>query len=598
MLLAKIDIDLAKLGAALYKIKKHKGGKFMIPLNAMQVNLKKQERQMMDLLVAGQLWDLYEESKGKQDGIFPLLQKICAVGARISLKNLKIASIALSDIEEKKKTKEDQRERTRDNRLERHIKSVIEAEESVEIPKNESKSKRTAILNEKQYPSIASAFFKEYVDKFFFLDCFENNKDNVNEQRLEAMSNGQYEFTDMGKVGGYLRFHAELAERLCGFVCKKSGISDQKDAQNELRKRMKKDKNFSEKEKALYSILTREYRGRLFFQSKFTQSREDDSEGFFSPKHRVRKPLSETKEARNSYQQSIKKLDEENKGKVGKPIKKIPDMLRPFVKVPSHFDKKDYPWDMVGTTIWHQRKSDRMRMISQLYGLPRGAAISGTTADHMFGIHEIMQYCETKNSEKIDNTELGKIAEKMKLYKPFLYLVPLIQMVPQMHHSLAETAVALSLNGFIEYHVGYYTSLLISNEKEAIEASNNLYQKAMSILRSADHAVCHMYAAPDQKAGQERYREKGTIVKPTDVWGYKVDKKKDKEWLDHYNEALLSPNTFNKFMDLNLRVKAKGGFSETIFDIFYFAKKIDGNIRYGDTIEPKKTDKLPWEKRI
>lgn len=76
--------------------------------------------------------------------------------------------------------------------------------------------------------------------------------------------------------------------------------------------------------------------------------------------------------------------------------------------------------------------------VDRLFGLLRGADISGSTA------------------------EAASILERWgyDLLHPAYYLLPLATLVYNCHHTVLEVALTLSLNGLADYHIGFYTTLL------------------------------------------------------------------------------------------------------------------------------------------
>ncbi len=81
-----------------------------------------------------------------------------------------------------------------------------------------------------------------------------------------------------------------------------------------------------------------------------------------------------------------------------------------------------------------------VKKIEQLFGLPAGADISGTTAD---SIYFVKRFCPIAGYQ----------------YDDLYQLVALASLVRARHHGLVEVALTLSANKIIEYHVGYYDTL-------------------------------------------------------------------------------------------------------------------------------------------
>jgi hypothetical protein len=88
--------------------------------------------------------------------------------------------------------------------------------------------------------------------------------------------------------------------------------------------------------------------------------------------------------------------------------------------------------------------------MDRMFGLPRGADISGTTADSIFALDRTF----TTEFEETEQ-EFENIRDSL----PLLQLLPLVTMVYAQHHTLLECAFTLTLNGYIDYSIGYYTTL-------------------------------------------------------------------------------------------------------------------------------------------
>jgi len=100
-----------------------------------------------------------------------------------------------------------------------------------------------------------------------------------------------------------------------------------------------------------------------------------------------------------------------------------------------------------------------VRKIEDLFGLPVGADISGTTADQVYFINRFCERCEIQ-------------------FDPIFYVFPLASLVRPRHHSLVEVALTLSSVDIINYHVGFYSTLLPENSKHASAARiGNVFKK-------------------------------------------------------------------------------------------------------------------------
>jgi len=81
-----------------------------------------------------------------------------------------------------------------------------------------------------------------------------------------------------------------------------------------------------------------------------------------------------------------------------------------------------------------------VKKIEDLFGLPLGADISGTTADSIYFIEKFCAKCN------ID-------------YDPVYQMLPLASIVRGRHHALLEVALTLSSHGIVNYHIGFYATL-------------------------------------------------------------------------------------------------------------------------------------------
>ena len=136
------------------------------------------------------------------------------------------------------------------------------------------------------------------------------------------------------------------------------------------------------------------------------------------------------------------------------------------------------------------------------------------------------------------------LAHRIDQYLPYLHLIPLIQMGSQMHHSICEMATALSLNDFIRYHVGYYTSLL---PDQVPQRGSSLDSKIRKVLGDASMQAPHVYAV-----GSKNLRNAGLRK----VVAYQVNMANKRERDAHRQKALLNPETASAWegipTDINL----------------------------------------------
>ncbi len=103
---------------------------------------------------------------------------------------------------------------------------------------------------------------------------------------------------------------------------------------------------------------------------------------------------------------------------------------------PSGFLMKSMPSS--GIQKWAIMANDVTGKMDRVFGLMKGATISGTTTDTVYF--------------------LNKFARAIR--DPILYLLAVGHLVGNGHHSLLEVAIPLTLNGFMEYSVGLYSTLI------------------------------------------------------------------------------------------------------------------------------------------
>ncbi|MBL8632651.1 MAG: hypothetical protein JNM40_05455 [Myxococcales bacterium] len=112
--------------------------------------------------------------------------------------------------------------------------------------------------------------------------------------------------------------------------------------------------------------------------------------------------------------------------------------------------------------------------LDRVFGLVPAADISGTTADTIFFLSKF---------PKID---------------PIFYVLPLATIVAGAHHSLIEVALPLSQNGFIDYHIGFYSSLYPSSTKHSAAAA---IKKALEMAEkeALNHYLLVFYSKDGKK---------------------------------------------------------------------------------------------------
>jgi hypothetical protein len=114
-----------------------------------------------------------------------------------------------------------------------------------------------------------------------------------------------------------------------------------------------------------------------------------------------------------------------------------------------------------------------VRAMDRMFGLPEGADISGTTADNLFAFETVMN--------------ATKMLKKDQQQPAVLNLLPIAAMVSQYHHTVLECALTLTMNGVINYQIGFYKTLYpavsVNLENDELkEVKQNVY----NVLASAE----------------------------------------------------------------------------------------------------------------
>jgi len=527
----------------------------MISLSLNQTIEAEKTRQIEDLKICNRLWDIYE----KNTTLMSVLRQMCAVGAGISLEWLKKCAEAVNEPD-----------------LDKFCEVVF---------RNPRGSK--------------------LLDEVKNMDCFEGK--SPTRAKLEDMQKRpEVCFRDMGKIGGWFRVQAELSEHMCTFILDQLGLRRDPDIDALMAKARfetfdnplvtkylkliagapKAPKSVRDKHRIqlMAAILDREYEGRLSHQTRLVQ-RYLKGQGT-TPGGRKYKIYAYTAEwfakwqykgdtAARAYQAKLEEVRgseyELQRARRSESNVPIPRELRPYIKVPSHKKStininNDSDWQFAGITKWRQMEWDRLWQISQLYGLPRGATISGTTTDHQFAIYEILTRVESIGTgdnvrRNVENAvHMKGLAERIQMFLPYIHLIPVIQMGAQMHHSVCEMGTALSLNDFIDYHVGYYTTLLPSAGAGMKVYSSTFDQAVRRALADAEARVTHLYAISENK-------RKGMSPTAHAAWACSNDRDRAR----HKARAAINPETAHVFEQIP--------FDHGVDFILKKAKEIDSNIR-------------------
>ncbi len=115
-----------------------------------------------------------------------------------------------------------------------------------------------------------------------------------------------------------------------------------------------------------------------------------------------------------------------------------------------------------GGALFQLDEASSIKQIDRMFGLMKMADISGTTADTVFGMEVLWHHYHAgtfKSGPEWTEKKIAAWVEDALRMKEVLYLLPLVTMTYQAHHSLLECAFTLSLNDYIDYSVGVYNSL-------------------------------------------------------------------------------------------------------------------------------------------
>jgi hypothetical protein len=131
-----------------------------------------------------------------------------------------------------------------------------------------------------------------------------------------------------------------------------------------------------------------------------------------------------------------------------------------------------------GQAIFKLAETSSVARLDRIFGLVEAADISGTTADTIYFLNRFLS-------------------------DPVFYLLPLATIVAGGHHSLVEVALPLSLNGFIDYHIGYYQSLLPLRPTNTVGRGFQAIRAALAAAESSsmNRHMMVFYAGPNKVAG-------------------------------------------------------------------------------------------------
>lgn len=172
---------------------------------------------------------------------------------------------------------------------------------------------------------------------------------------------------------------------------------------------------------------------------------------------------------------------------------------------------KDYKletWDDLEQLLWRTKavagisssklqEKSTVNQMDRMFGLPRGADISGTTADSIFALDRTFRTEFEGNEQEFEN-----IRDSL----PLLQLLPLVTMVYAQHHTLLECAFTLTLNGYIDYSIGYYTTLWpsqIAGKRLKTSVQKRIYD--ILTIFERDRQNIRMMIYDDKPQGQGAY---------------------------------------------------------------------------------------------
>jgi len=471
----------------------------MLSLSRAQLEFKRQERQVVDLRMATQLMDAYDG----HTTFMSTLREMCVVGIDLALRGIDdLSALAGTDLWADK------------------------------------------------------AFMKTVNGDIGFLDCFAGKP--ITRALLEEMQRFPDKwFATLAMVGGWFRGHAELSEISVNYVFYtkkiniKAAVTELADAGKSPAGAIPADfAGDAAARTALTNILVREYEGRLSHQRKLIRTgvvkKAETSVGGDSVLHDVYSYSAEWMQKfqhKGTVDELAAKLTAENrelqrarrKRSFANEDNTVPAWIRPFIRRPTHIDSSTDSYKGTGIRGWVQMEWDRLWTIAQLYGLPPGATISGTTTDHMFVIYEILTEVEKRaapSSRDDRQIHMAGLARRMNEYLPYFHLIPVAQMGSQFHHAICEMATALSLNDFISYHVGHYSSLLPTASQMRV-VDTQFDATVRGIFSDAEGQVSHLYGM-------------SMNCMPTDISAHAawcVDPRKPAEVEKHRRYALLDPES-------------------------------------------------------
>ena len=171
-----------------------------------------------------------------------------------------------------------------------------------------------------------------------------------------------------------------------------------------------------------------------------------------------------------------------------------------------------------GIKKWAIMAEDVTGKMDRVFGLMKGATISGTTTDNVYF--------------------LKKFGSAIK--DPILYLLPVGSIAGGGHHSLIEVAIPLTINGIIKYSVGLYSTLIPDG---VVPGRSTIRSKGTNALRK----VCGLWEARPENHLLLCFYEQGQLAgalvadkaKDRPAWAQAF--KADQTLMDAFASMAISP---------------------------------------------------------
>jgi len=298
-----------------------------------------------------------------------------------------------------------------------------------------------------------------------------------------------------------------------------------------------------------------------------------------------------------------------------------------------NFNAMTPSWTSPGRIKWQTFMQDRISLVGDIYGLHRGATISGTTSDHAYSFWQLCEDLHSIEGEQskryklltngVDRGKLwnehssetlSKALKTMQTHEGFwrvvrlMMLVPIVQMGIELHHSVHEMACVVGLNDLIDWRVGYYDTLYTTFKErkkqieryekgtktgavkptkpiEAAKTLGKVDESIKSLLLKYSKRTCHGYfvTLDPHLVSVKDYRWGGVIVD------------KPNELAQHRQSAIVDVSRVRELNDMvywDRITTDKGITKETL--IRFFGTKVIGPLEDVKEIEvndPKMTER-------